>query len=382
MNGLNPNELASVRKVLEDRAISFLSRRPQYPALGLALSVSRTHQNRNDYFYSHEWCRDPEQRKAGASKGRDSRHHRAPEGRGLGPAPRGRGRCSRPTLGLLLLTRGGRTMPPGVEALDLPAWNGTSGRSWGPRGRSVPPRRPGRQPPCIPRSLPGDPTGPPRPLPGLLSSWGLLAPAPPRHLPPPPPASASLPPAPGAPRGPRAYTWKKCPRAQAEELSASPAVCPAPAGGDAAEVVAREAGTPGHAPLGSRRALQPCGPATPRASPCPPPGPGLRVPGGCRKGKRRERAWRGSDFGEACPGRPRCVCAERFFLLGNSNESCGKFCRRRHGPAALSVCPGLEAGERIRGFQANRQVRRLSCLLEDVRFWRNSHQADGFTVLD
>ncbi|XP_032272171.1 mucolipin-2 [Phoca vitulina] len=28
-------------------------------------------------------------------------------------------------------------MPPGVEALDLPAWNGASGRSWGPRGRNA-----------------------------------------------------------------------------------------------------------------------------------------------------------------------------------------------------------------------------------------------------
>ncbi|XP_044920728.1 mucolipin-2 isoform X1 [Mustela nigripes] len=28
-------------------------------------------------------------------------------------------------------------MPPGVEALDLPAWNGASGASWGPRGRNA-----------------------------------------------------------------------------------------------------------------------------------------------------------------------------------------------------------------------------------------------------
>lgn len=165
--------------------------------------------------------------------GHSSRHRRRPQGRGLGPAPRGRGRCSRPTLRLLLLTRGGRTMPPGVEALDLPAWNGASGRSWGPRGRSVPPRRSalprwerhGLPPPPHSTVPPGGPRR--RPLPEPLSSWGLPAAAPPLHLTPPPPASASLPPAPGFRRGPPAYTWKKSPRAQVEKLSASSPVRPA-----------------------------------------------------------------------------------------------------------------------------------------------------------
>lgn len=44
-------------------------------------------------------------------------------------------------------------------------------------------------------------------------------------------------------------------------------------------------------------------------------------------------------------------------------------------PLPYRFAPAGEAGERIRCFQANRRVRR------DVRFWRSSHQVDGFTVL-
>lgn len=50
-------------------------------------------------------------------------------------------------------------------------------------------------------------------------------------------------------------------------------------------------------------------------------------------------------------------------------------------PLPYRFAPAGEAGERIRCFQANRRVRRLSCVFRDVRFWRSSHQVDGFTVL-
>lgn len=103
----------------------------------------------------------------------------------FGPAPRGGGRCGRPTLGFLLLPHRGRVMPPGVEALDLPAWNGASGLCWGPRHRSVPLglgfallERPGA-PPAFRGPSPG------------CSPPGVFG----RPLPAPPPGSATLPPA-------------------------------------------------------------------------------------------------------------------------------------------------------------------------------------------
>lgn len=52
------------------------------------------------------------------------------------------------------------------------------------------------------------------------------------------------------------------------------------------------------------------------------------------------------------------------------------------GPAVLSVSRGREARDRIRCFQANDQVRRLSSVFQGVRFWRNSPQVDAFTVLN
>lgn len=128
--------------------------------------------------------------------GRISQHHPRPEGGGLGPVPRGRGRCTRLTLGLLLLTHGGRTMPPGVEALDLPAWNGASGASWGPRGRSVSPRRPA--PPGSPASHGPSPGTPPTPPPRAAFLQGTSGG---RTCAPPPTASAGLRFAASRPRG-------------------------------------------------------------------------------------------------------------------------------------------------------------------------------------
>lgn len=68
----------------------------------------------------------------------------APETRAREPpaVARGRGRCRRPILGLLLLPLRGRAMPRGAEALDLPEWNRASGQSSGTRRRSVPQGRP------------------------------------------------------------------------------------------------------------------------------------------------------------------------------------------------------------------------------------------------
>lgn len=96
----------------------------------------------------------------------------------------------------------GRTVPRGVEALDLPEWNGASGRSCGPRRRSVSQGRWAQPSGCARGPLHS--RLPPRAafLPGA-SRVRTSAPSPP-----PPPGSAALPPASRASRGQLSSTWK------------------------------------------------------------------------------------------------------------------------------------------------------------------------------
>lgn len=184
-------------------------------------------------------------------------HHAFRRG-GSGPA--GVERSLRPVLGA----------PPQVST---PAALGSRplGASWGPPAFRGP-----------------SPGAPPPALPGLLSSWGLRASLLRcfSHRPRLAPLSCLQPP--GAGRGPSVYTWKKSTPGPRSQL-ALPGGKQRGGGGDSGAGRERLA-TRRWAP-GSHFSLA-VPPTSGRSSapPSPPPGPGLRAPGGCRKGKRREPA--------------------------------------------------------------------------------------------